>query len=130
MWGPAAGGWSLTATNQTQGDTGVVRASVAYNVAGRPDLPPAAVGHLDQIQCDAFSCHFTLSGLVSTAAASKVQQLQWFDGHGNPENNGNNVGNTITITTGANPSPFEVILKTIGTGGYRVTAFTVTCSGC
>jgi hypothetical protein len=130
QWAPPAGVWTLKATNQTLGDTGVVNAAVSVSYGSIPSLPPAGVVLMLSESCNIHilftDCTADVGGFVSKDVTSKVQQFEWFDQSGNSIG----TGNTVTVHGSA---PFYVILKTLGAGGtYRLTSFKVTCavSGC
>jgi hypothetical protein len=128
VWRPTAGPWTLSATNTTVGDLGVVRTQVfASDRVAIPSLPPAGQPQPLNETCTIhvlIYCTVTLAATVSPAAAHRVSSYQWFAQDGNFLAG----GATVTATGSV---PFKVILKTLGTGGgYRLTIFTVTCMVC
>lgn len=130
QWGPPSGAWTLTTTNQTPEDTGIVKAAVSVSFGSIPTLPPAGVVVMNSETCVILfkDCTANLVGDVSHAITSKAQvNAEWFDQYGNFLGK----GGAITVHGIA---PFKVILKTTfaAGGAYRLTSYKVTCnvSGC
>ena len=120
---PPAGTWTLTVTNQTAGDLGVMQGSVSVSSPSIPVLPPA--GQIIEISDSCLiTCTATFRAVVSPADRSSVASYSWFDDKANQQQSSGPNGDTMTMTSFANQ--FRIILRTTGTGGqtrYTVAAF-------
>jgi hypothetical protein len=120
---PVAGAWTLTVTNRSPGDLGVVKGSVSVAFPSIPALPPAPQVTEISHSCG-FTCTATFRASVAGGADSRVATYSWFNDKGDPQDAIRPKGDTMTMSSFADR--FRIILRTTGTDGgtrYSVAAF-------
>jgi len=112
--GPAAGQWTLTATNKTANDQGVVQGTVIEPPSKLIQMPPAGQITMASDSCF-FTCTATFKATVANPLNSAVSSYSWFDDQGNPQSSSGTKGDTMTMTSFANC--YRVILRTNSSNG-------------